>query len=108
MIEDDLREAFKRFGDIVSCNVVRDKITRLSKEFGFIKFEDKDSADKAVSEMNETVMSNKKIKVEISKRGGPRTQTPGKYLGPRDDREGRDQRDRFNKKRLSKKTIYAK
>lgn len=97
MTDEEFREAFKRFGEILTCNIVKDKITMQSKEFGFIKYEDKESAEQAVQEMNETLLNDKKIKVEISKRGGPRNQTPGKYFGPRDGREPRDYRDRFCK-----------
>ena len=95
LTDEEFKDAFKRFGEIMTCNIVKDKINNQSKEIGFIKFEEKESADKAVMEMNETVLNNKKIKVEISKKGGPRNQTPGKYFGPRDGRDPRDFRDRF-------------
>lgn len=82
--------------------MVKDHINKQSREFGFIKFALKDSVDVAVKQMNETVLSGREIKVEISRRSEPRRQTPGRYMGssrygengsdmrgpPRDSREG--------------------
>lgn len=81
MTDDDLRAAFEKYGDIVSCNVVKDHISKQSREFGFVKYGSKDVVEKAVREMNETILVGKKIKVEVSRRNEPRRQTPGKYLG---------------------------
>ena len=92
--DEDLRDHFKKFGGVLTCNVVRDKVSQQSKEFGFIKFEEKDTADKAVQELHESTLRDRKIRVEISKRGGPRKQTPGRYLGPQNPRDERDGRPR--------------
>ena len=82
LTDEDFRQHFVQFGGILTCNVVRDKISQTSKEFGFIKFESKEMADKAVRDMHDTILNERKIRVEISKRGEPRKQTPGRYLGP--------------------------
>ena len=82
LTDEEFRQHFAQFGDILTCNIVRDKISQASKEFGFIKFETKDMADQAVRDMHDTILNDRKIRVEISKRGEPRKQTPGRYLGP--------------------------
>jgi len=79
--------------------VVKDHLTKQSREFGFIKFADKDVVDLAIKEMHETILGGRQIKVEISRRSEPRRGTPGRYMGgprgPREgDREGYDNRDR--------------
>ena len=101
--DEDLREQFKKFGSVLTCNVVRDKVTQQSKEFGFIKYEEKEMADKAVEELHESVLKDRKIRVEISKRGGPRKQTPGRYLGPQNPRDERDSRPRLANQRVREK-----
>jgi len=102
--EDDLKEVFKKFGEIVSCKIIRDQSNDRSKEFGFIQYAEKEMAEKSVVEMNDTVLGLKPIKVEISKRRGPRKQTPGRYMGPRTDRDPRGngyRGERFYNKGLS-------
>ena len=50
--DDDLRELFHRFGTVVRANVVRDRETRESKGFGFVSFDSKAAAEKALQTMN--------------------------------------------------------
>lgn len=46
--EEDLREFFLEFGDIVDCVVMRDGSTRKSRGFGFVTFSEPSSVDKAL------------------------------------------------------------
>ena len=50
--DDDLRALFAPFGHVVRANVVRDRETRESKGFGFVSFDSKADAEKALSKMN--------------------------------------------------------
>jgi polyadenylate-binding protein len=65
----ELREAFERFGEIVSCKVMLDQKTPpQSKGFGFISFKDLESANRAIAEMNGFVMGSKPLYVNIAQR----------------------------------------
>lgn len=91
MTDDEFRKSFERFGEISSANVVKDSVTRMSRQFGFIKFATKDPVDIAVREMNGTMLEGRQIKVEVSRRSEPRTRS--RYSGDRyrgDDDERRD------------------
>jgi len=46
--EDELREYFGQYGNILNIQIVVDKETGQRKGFGFIEFDDSDSVDKAV------------------------------------------------------------
>ncbi|KAL8434868.1 hypothetical protein ACSSS7_002834 [Eimeria intestinalis] len=46
--ESDLKQGLCCFGPVENCRVVRDKVTRMSKGFGFVCFADRGSATKAV------------------------------------------------------------
>jgi RNA recognition motif-containing protein len=50
--EEDLREAFKRFGDVTSVTVVRNSYTRESRGFGFVEMPSKAQARSAITRLN--------------------------------------------------------
>jgi len=59
---DNLRSLFHRFGTITSANVMVD-YSGSCRGFGFVNFEKKEEADKAISEMNGYVMKNRQLVV---------------------------------------------
>ena len=82
--EAELKEKFRRFGVVVTCTIPRDPHTNLSRGFGFVVMENEKQADQLVAGF-----TDESIRVEKSRRSGPRESTPGRYLG-RD--RGRDSR----------------
>uniref|UniRef100_A0A4D5R900 Polyadenylate-binding protein n=1 Tax=Scolopendra viridis TaxID=118503 RepID=A0A4D5R900_SCOVI len=56
--DDKLKELFEKFGKITSHKVMSDE-TGKSKGFGFVSFDDPESAEKAVDEMNGKEMNTK-------------------------------------------------
>lgn len=59
-----LEMLFKQFGPIVSTKIVYDKITWESKGFGFIEFENKEDALRAIKKINGLVVKGQKMTVE--------------------------------------------
>jgi len=59
----DLKEMFSSYGEIVEAVVIKDKYSGRSKGFGFVTFADEESAQKAVSEMNEKEVQGRNLKV---------------------------------------------
>ncbi len=50
--DNDLKDAFSKFGEISDAVVLRERDTNRSKGFGFVTFSNDNEADSAVSEMN--------------------------------------------------------
>uniref|UniRef100_A0A8R1E2B0 RRM domain-containing protein n=1 Tax=Caenorhabditis japonica TaxID=281687 RepID=A0A8R1E2B0_CAEJA len=68
----DLINTFAPFGTILSAKVFIDKITNLSKCFGFVSFENPHSATNAISAMNGFQIGSKRLKVQLKvDRGNP-------------------------------------
>jgi RNA recognition motif-containing protein len=63
-----LSEEFGKFGEVVSANIVMDKISKRSKGFGFVEFATKEAADAAIKEMNDQEMGGRKLTVSMAKK----------------------------------------
>jgi RNA recognition motif-containing protein len=50
--DSELLDMFSEFGEVLSANVITDRMSGRSKGFGFVEFEDDAAADKAIEEMN--------------------------------------------------------
>ena len=64
--DDGLRDAFSVHGAISEAVVVSDRDTGRSRGFGFVTFEDDESADKAVAALNGTELDGRTIKVDVA------------------------------------------
>ncbi|MBS1729802.1 MAG: RNA-binding protein [Bacteroidetes bacterium] len=77
MTSDDLHNLFAPYGEVASAKIVTDKFNNnRSKGFGFVEMGDDDAARKAISELNETEVSGRKIVVNES---APRQEGEGGY-----------------------------
>lgn len=67
-ISDDVNEMllesiFRQYGDIVNTKIVYDRITWESKGFGFVEYEKKEDALKAIEALNGRELVGKKLVV---------------------------------------------
>ncbi|MGZ8219050.1 RNA recognition motif domain-containing protein [Methylomagnum sp.] len=60
---EDLREAFARFGEVGSANVVIDKLTNRSKGFGFVEMPDHASGEEAIKQLDDQPLKGRNIRV---------------------------------------------
>ena len=54
--EDELRDLFAEFGDVVSAKLIADKFTGQSKGFGFVEMSNNSEAQKAMDELKLTCL----------------------------------------------------
>lgn len=65
--EETLRTLFQPYGTIERCKIVNDKFTGMSLGYGFIKYDNIESAMAATAALNGYAMGNKRLKVSASK-----------------------------------------
>jgi len=65
--ENDLKELFEEYGAVDSAKIITDKYSGRSKGFGFVIMEDQDEANKAIKELNGSVMESREIIVNEAK-----------------------------------------
>ena len=61
--DEQLKELFSSYGETSEITLIKDKLSGRSKGFGFVTFVEKESADKAIAEMNGKEIDGRAIKV---------------------------------------------
>ena len=61
--EEDLREAFEAFGEVVSVKIIQDKFTGRSRGFGFVEMPKDEEGEAAISALNGKDLKGREIVV---------------------------------------------
>lgn len=75
--DDGLIRLFSPFGDIVMAKVIKDRITGLSKGYGFVKYSDVQMANNAIASMNGYRLEGRTIAVRVAGKPPQPTVPPG-------------------------------
>lgn len=76
--EEDLKQAFEGFGQVVSVNIIKDRYSGESRGFGFVEMSDKTEAQSAINDLNDKELKGRTLSVSEarprseSRRGGGR------------------------------------
>ncbi|KAJ2757476.1 transformer 2 beta, partial [Coemansia nantahalensis] len=79
--ESDLQEIFERFGPVEKIQLIRDPHEGHSRCFGFINMANVDDARRARDELTDSMIHDRKVRVDFSKTNRAHSPTPGKYKG---------------------------
>jgi RNA recognition motif-containing protein len=71
--EDDLREAFERYGDVSAVNIIMDRETGRPRGFAFVEMPDSQQAKDAIENLNLTEIAGRKVTVNEAR---PREDRP--------------------------------
>jgi len=71
--DDDLREAFEKFGQVSSAQVIKDKFTGRSRGFGFVEMPSNEEGQKAIEEVNNQDIAGRAVRVNEAR---PREDRP--------------------------------
>ncbi|GEM12060.1 peptidyl-prolyl cis-trans isomerase-like 4 [Rhodotorula toruloides] len=63
---EDLELIFSRFGEILSCEIIRDQKTGDSLQYAFIEFKEREDAERAYLKMDNVLIDDRRIHVDFS------------------------------------------
>jgi RNA recognition motif-containing protein len=61
--DEDLKGLFTPYGEVSSARIINDRATGQSRGFGFVEMKDDSAAKKAMSELNDSNVDGRSIKV---------------------------------------------
>ncbi|XP_033748981.1 serine/arginine-rich splicing factor 2-like isoform X2 [Pecten maximus] len=68
---EDLRRAFEKYGDVGDVYIPRDRFTRESRGFAFVRYYDKRDAEDALDSMDGAIMDGRELRVQMARYGRP-------------------------------------
>ncbi|KAK6187594.1 hypothetical protein SNE40_005587 [Patella caerulea] len=116
---EDLRRAFDKYGEVGDIYIPRDRFTKESRGFAFVRYYDKRDAEDAMDSMDGAMMDGRELRVQMARYGRPsnsrgqdnRRRGGGGYHGRDRDGGGRSRynshrsrsrsRDRYSRRRRS-------
>merc|ERR1711872_636615 len=68
---DDLRIAFERYGKVGDVYIPRDRFSKESRGFAFVRFYDRRDCDDAMSSMDGALLDGRELRCEMARYGRP-------------------------------------
>lgn len=68
---DDLRRAFEKYGEVGDVYIPRDRFSRESRGFAFVRFHDKRDGEDAMDAMDGAIMDGRELRVQMARYGRP-------------------------------------
>ena len=65
--DQELKETFEEYGEVISAKVITDRETGRSKGFGFVEMSDEEEAQNAIEDLDGTDMNGRTLKVNKAK-----------------------------------------
>ncbi|EEB11016.1 serine/arginine rich splicing factor, putative [Pediculus humanus corporis] len=90
---DDLRRVFERCGEVGDIYIPRDRFSRESRGFAFVRFYDKRDAEDALDAMDGRILDGRELRVQMARYGRPSSpyRSRGRRRGDHDQGVVRDQ-----------------
>lgn len=73
---EDLKAHFEGAGNVVSAQIIIDKMTKRSKGFGFVEMSTEDEANKAIQMFHDQEFQGRRLTVNIARPLTPREDRP--------------------------------
>ncbi|GFS04637.1 serine/arginine-rich splicing factor 2 [Elysia marginata] len=79
---DDLRRAFEKYGDVGDVYIPRDRFTRESRGFAFVRFFVRDEAEDAMDKLDGTLIDGRQVRCQMARYGRPSESHGRRDRGP--------------------------
>ncbi|XP_055918137.1 serine/arginine-rich splicing factor 2 [Eupeodes corollae] len=96
---EDLRRVFERCGEVGDIYIPRDRYTRESRGFAFVRFYDKRDAEDALEAMDGRMLDGRELRVQMARYGRPTSPTRRNGRGGGGGGGGRRRRSRSPRRR---------
>ncbi|MBN2627256.1 MAG: RNA-binding protein [Spirochaetales bacterium] len=63
LTEDDLKQAFAEFGEVINAKIIMDRDTGRSKGFGFVEMGNDEEGEKAIEALDGSPLKGRNLKV---------------------------------------------
>jgi RNA recognition motif-containing protein len=70
--EEQLRETFEQYGEVLSARIITDRDTGRSRGFGFVEMEVEDEANSAIEALNGSMLDGRPLTVNEARPRTPR------------------------------------
>merc|ERR1712142_887815 len=101
--DDDLEIIFSRFGPVVSCEVIKDRVSGDSLQYAFVEFADRSACEQAYFKMDDVLIDDRRIHVDFSQSVSKfRWKGKGKGVEVRNDQEDVNRVEGFKKDEVRK------
>lgn len=78
---EDLRRAFEKYGEVGDIYIPRDRFTRKSRGFAFVRYYDKRDAEDALDSMDRAMLDGRELRVQMARYGRPSSDRRGSRRG---------------------------
>ena len=68
---EDLRRAFEKYGDVGDVYIPRDRFSRESRGFAFVRFFDRRDAEDAMDSMDGAILDGREVRCQMARYGRP-------------------------------------
>ena len=68
---EDLRRSFEKYGEVGDVYIPRDRFSRESRGFAFVRFYDKRDAEDAMDAMDGAIVDGRELRVQMARYGRP-------------------------------------
>lgn len=83
---EDLERLFSKYGRVGDVYIPRDRLTKESRGFAFVRFYEKKDAEEAMDELHGEIFEDRELRVQKAKYGRPSRPPPYSYRGSYGDR----------------------